>query len=237
MRGLQEPLPLKRWVIRKAFLLSFLPLVFGVGRFSGAESGGLKPPSKSETDAIHRRDDFTCRFCGFRSSQYQRLALAGTSYVTACGFCEQVMGLDRAALMGGGILIWLPEITQAELHHIARAIYVARSDEESPMAALATRALDALMARRAEIKKRLRTDDPFVLATILLENLNESDRTGAVRKLDGVRLMPIDKYMVRSKGADVNGFPQIIKFWRSPQGPFADLPVGAWQGLFAKIAA
>ena len=147
------------------------------------------------------------------------------------------MGLDRAALMGGGILIWLPEITQAELHHIARAIYVARSDEESPMAALATRALDALMARRAEIKKRLRTDDPFVLATILLENLNESDRTGAVRKLDGVRLMPIDKYMVRSKGADVNGFPQIIKFWRSPQGPFADLPVGAWQGLFAKIAA
>ena len=29
-------------------------------------------------------------------------------------------------MMGSGILIWLPEVGQAELNHLVRAIYVAR---------------------------------------------------------------------------------------------------------------
>ena len=139
--------------------------------------------------------------------------------------------------MGGGVLIWLPEITQAELNHIARAIYVARADETGDTADAATRALDALMSRRTEAKKRLGSDDPMLLATVLHENLTESERAEAIRKLEGVRLMPLDKHMVRGRNGDTNGFPQIVKFWRSPSGPFASVPTSEWQALFAKVAA
>jgi intracellular multiplication protein IcmJ len=218
-------------------ILSFLPLTLGVGQKSGAGSGVFKPPSKSEAEKILKRDDHTCRFCGFRAVQHQRIVASNDGLVTACGFCEQVLSLERAGLMGGGVLIWLPEITQAELNHIARAIYVARSESGTPMADAATRTLDALMLRRTDAKKRLGTDDPLMLATILHENLSDGERAGAIKKLEGVKLMPLDKYIVHTKTGDVNGFPRIVKFWRSPDGPFAKLPVGDWQTLFAKVAA
>ena len=216
--------------------MSFLPLTLGVGSLPGAGSGGLKPPSKSETEKILKRDDFTCRFCGFRAVQYQRIVQFEKQFVTACSFCEQVIALDRAGMMGTAVLIWLPEITQAELHHVARAIYVARADEGSEMAEIATRALDAIMTRRADAKKRLGSDDPMLLATVMHENLTEAERAAAVTKLEGIRLMPLEKHMVRSAQGDINGFPRIVKFWRSPQGPFAELPATDWPSLLAKVA-
>lgn len=157
--------------------------------------------------------------------------------MTACSFCELVVSLERAGMMGGGIMLWLPEITQAELNHIARAIYIARAEDGSEIAEAASRALDALMARRLDAKKRLGSDDPIVLATVLHENLNDAERAKAIAKLDGIRLMPLDKHMVRSAKGDINGFPHIVKFWRSARGPFANLPTGEWRDLFAKVAA
>jgi hypothetical protein len=143
--------------------------------------------------------------------------------------------------MGGGVLLWLPEIGQVELNHIARAIYIARAeksdDGEASVQTSASRALDALLSRRTEAKKRLGTDDPLLLATTLHENLEAKEREEAVKKLDGVRLMPLDKYIVRSTSGDRNGFPQMIKFWRSPEGPFAKLPTTEWQAMFDKVAA
>ncbi|MDR3423518.1 MAG: type IV secretion protein DotN [Alphaproteobacteria bacterium] len=218
--------------------MSLLPLTLGVGSTFGA--GGEGPVgalSKAGTEKILARDDFTCRFCGFRSRQYQRVVPVEGGYATACGFCEQTLNLERAGVMGSGVLIWLPEITQAELNHIARAIYVARAEEGGEMADVATRALNALTARRIEAKKRLGSDDPFLLATVLHENLNNRERPAAIAKLEGIRLLPLDKYMVRSQSGNVNGFPKIVKFWRSPSGPFAQLPTGEWKDMFKKIAA
>lgn len=216
--------------------MSFLPLTLGVGRKPDAKGGG-RPPSKPETEKILNRDGYTCRFCGFSSAHYQRVVPTSDGYVTACTFCEQVVALERAGLMGGGILIWLPEISQAELNHIARAAYIARDDEDqTDMADAAARAIDALAARRTEAKKRLGTDDPLVLATVLHENLTDKESAAAAKKLDGVRLLPNDKYMVRGKGGDVNGFPQMVTFWRSPQGPFGQIPAASWRDLFAKVA-
>jgi intracellular multiplication protein IcmJ len=204
----------------------------------GAGSGVLKAPTKSETEKTLKRDDYACRFCGFRSSQYQRVIPSEDGFISCCGFCEQVVSLERAGLMGGGVLLWLPEMTQAELNHIARAIYIARADEDTPIAEAATRALDALMQRRTEAKKRLGSDDPLLLATILHENLTDGERAASVKKLNGIRLMPLDKYIVRGKGGgDMNGFPRLVKFWRSPDGPYADLPTEKWQAMFATLVA
>ncbi len=217
--------------------MTFLPLTLGVGSTSATEGGRPKTLSKAHMEKIFQRDQFTCRFCGFRSIQYQRCVPYEGDTVTACSFCEQVVALDRAGLAGSGVLIWLPEISQTDLHHMARAIYVARADEAGEMFDAATRALDALMARRTDAKKRLGSDDPLLLATVLQENLTEPQRADAVRKLEGVRLMPLDKYWIHGRQGETNIFPQIVKFWRSAQGPFADLQPDSWREWLDKIAA
>ena len=215
---------------------------------------GVKPPSEAaKTDVSHvksvaektlKRDDFTCRFCGFRAKQYQRVipyAAAGDPpFVTACTFCEQCLALERSGITGAGLLIWLPEIKQAELNHIVRAIYVARAikgPDGEATAVLATRALDTLTARRTEAKKRLGSDDPLLLATIMHESLSDEERANATPKLDGIRLLPAEKHMVRTAKGDSDHFPQIVNYWLSPQGPFANYPVAAWAEKFKSAIA
>lgn len=212
-------------------------LTLDAGISSGVENGGLKPPTKSETEKVLKNDDYTCRFCGFRSTQFQRVVPFEKHFVTSCSFCEEVLFLARAGMMSTGILVWLPEISQAELNHIARAFYIAMEDKGTDFAKAAERAMDALLTRRTEAKKRIGTEDPLLLSTLFHENLTEDERKTAVAKLDGIRLFPLNKHMVRTHGKDINGFPQIVKFWRSEEGPFANLPTTTWPDLLDKISA
>ncbi len=143
--------------------------------------------------------------------------------------------LDRTGLAGAAALIWLPELSQAELNHVARAIYVARASK-SNLTASATRALDALMARRADAKKRIGSDDPLLLATVIHESLGKEEYDGVASKLDGIRLLPLEKHLVRTPKGDVNQFQQMVKYWCSPAGPYARLPVEQWADLFKAAA-
>lgn len=221
--------------------MNFLPITLGVRRSPGTGKGKALPDLKSQTEKTLRLDDYTCRFCGFRSRRYQRAipyidADGEASFVTACTFCEQCLLLERAGITGPGVLLWLPEIGQAELNHAARAIYVARRSD-GPVAEAATRALDALMTRRADAKKRLGGDDPLLLATVLQETLDEKEVSGAVAKLDGIRLLPPDKYLVRGPKGDANQFPQMVKYWCSSEGPYANLPERTWMSMFETASA
>ncbi|MDD3029197.1 MAG: hypothetical protein PHS57_02810 [Alphaproteobacteria bacterium] len=217
--------------------MSLLPLTFGVGLSSDAKGGDLRVPSKKETESVLRKDNFTCRFCGFRAAQYQRVISCGGVFVTSCIFCEQVVFLDRAGIMGSGVLVWLPEITQVELQHLARAIYVAEVSGDEALAQAASRAKEAILARKTEAKRRLGSDDPLLLCSVLQEHLNPAERAAALEKLEGVRLFPLAKHMMRSRKRDIDAFPQIVDFWRSARGPFAELPIGMWRKLFDKIVA
>lgn len=218
-----------------------LPLALGVRRPSDAETSVFVKPTKFKTlaEKTLRRDNFTCRYCGFRAEQYQRIipfADDDPPFVTACSFCEQCIMLDRAGLAGAGALVWLPEIGQAELHHVMRAIYVARA-AKAEMSDAATRALDALMARRTDAKKRLGSDDPLLLATAMHEALTDEEYKGTSAKLEGIRLLPLDKRLVRTHKGDINQFPNMVKYWSSPAGPFGRLPVNQWMDLFKKATA
>jgi len=220
------------------------PITLGVGRKSDAERSisSSQRLDKKRAEQIFHRDDFTCRFCEFRSASYQRIVpwkdAGNPPYATACSFCEQALMLDRTGLSGGGILIWLPEISQIKLNHVMRAIYVARA-VKSEFSAAASRAADALMARRADTKKRLGGDDPLLLATVMHEQLTDEEYKNAADKLEGIRLFPLDKHLVRTARGDINQFPQMVKFWCSSSGPFARLPVEEWTSLFksATVAA
>lgn len=226
--------------------MTLLPIPLGVWR--GLDASGAAPkgrlPTKSQTEKTLARDSFTCRCCGFEGKKYLRampLSLVSSSakegeLITVCTFCELTANLDRAGLMGGGFLIWLPEISQAELNNIVRALYVARASDDEALSKAASRTLEVLTARRAEAKKRLGTDDPLLLATALYEQLDDKAYAARVAKLEGVRFLPLDRYLVQQRGGkDVDVFPQMLGFWKSPEGPYGKVPVSEWTALFNEV--
>jgi intracellular multiplication protein IcmJ len=200
-------------------------------------------PSKSEVADAMQRDGFSCRCCGFTSRKYQRVvpysadtsAKGMNSFITVCTSCERCLALEQTGLIGGGTLIWLPELSQAELNHVVRALYVARSSNDKTLAAAATRTLDVLMARKSEAKKRLGTDDPLVLATALQEIVDETSYAARVERLEGIRLLASDRYLVRQRTGDIDMFPAMLAYWVSAEGPFGEIPVKDWATRFAQL--
>jgi intracellular multiplication protein IcmJ len=217
--------------------VALFPITLGVRRAPDAGSSSPLPPlDKKKAEKTLRRDDYTCRFCGFRAEQFQRIVpyegAGDPPFATACGFCEQCLSLDRSGLAGSAILIWLPEITQVDLHHVMRAVYVARSAPAGVMTDAATRTLETLTARRGDAKKRLGTDDPLLLATVMHESLSTGEYDQLSNKIDGVRLLPLDRHLVHTAKGNINQFPQMVKFWQSASGPFAKSPVAQWGDMF-----
>ncbi len=203
---------------------------------SGVVRGMLTPDIRK---SVLERDNHTCQCCGFRAEKYQeihfldqnRQNVAMDNLATTCIFCHQCFNLDMANTMRSGVLIWLPELSQTDLHHVMRAIYVARISQ-GPMAEAARAALESLMDRRKEAVRRIQTDDPYVLSTVLryfLTGRYYADRTD---RLDGVRLMPLDRRLIREADLEFNQFPQILAYWRSKDGPFGDRAPTLWTNLF-----
>lgn len=193
---------------------------------------------------VFARDDHTCRCCGFRSMKYQdTLYLNGRTddlrlenMATTCIFCHQCFNLDQVTLMRSGVLVWLPEISQTELHHVVRAIFVARISQ-GPVAEAARRALDVLMKRRDEARARLGTDDPYILASVLRDYISNKSYEMRGAKLDGIRLLPLDRRVIKEADLEFNQFPQILAYWRSKDGPFSGVAPKAWLGLYNKVVS
>jgi len=193
---------------------------------------------------VYERDDYTCRFCGFKSQKYQDIHFVDSkpsnqqldNLATACIYCHQCFDLERVSAMRSGVLVWLPEIEQAELNHIARAIYVARISQGS-MAEVAKNALETLMARRQDAKDRLSTDDPYIMATVMRDFLGPKHYAARVQKLEGVRLFPLDRRIIKEGDLEFNQFPQILAYWRSKDGPFGGKIPTQWKNLYAQVEA
>ena len=136
--------------------------------------------------------------------------------------------------MKSGTLIWMPEMTQAQIHHLARSIYVARITQ-GPMAEIARNALEMIMKRREEALKRIKTDDPKILSTVLKDYITKAAYDKRHEKLDGIRLFPLDRRTVKEGELEFNQFPQILAYWRSKDGPFAALNPNDWIGHYAEL--
>ncbi len=222
--------------------MAYLKITPGVSALSDA-GRHLSPDVHSISDGIRtkvfERDDYTCRYCGFQSRKYQEVNFIGKTgkasgpddYVTACTFCHQCFHLERVDRMQSGAVIWLPEIGQAALHHVCRAIYVARISQ-GPMADAARDAMEALLARKEEAKSRLGTDSPKILSTVLQDFFETSEYRARLNKLKGFRILPLDRRIIREGDLEFNQFPQILAFWRSKDGPFGDVPPRRWVKVF-----
>jgi len=201
--------------------------------------GTLDPQIRQK---ILERDAQTCQCCGFQSKKYQDVHfldgdttnLQMNNMVTACIFCHQCFNIDKVNDMRSGVLIWLPEVEQAELHHIARAIYVSRISQGS-MAETAKKALEIIMGRREEAKARIHTDDPNVLSIVMRDFLGPRKYVEAQKKLEGIRLFPLDRRIIKEGDLEFNQFPQILAYWRSKDGPFGGKVPNKWKNFYAQL--
>lgn len=216
-----------------------LPITLGLARPNVRTAPVLPTGARSllpdDKQKIFDRDDHTCACCGFKSTKYQDILHLdrdvanndASNLATVCQFCSQCFDLESVVAMKSGFLIWMPEIDQATLNHIARAVYIARVSQ-GPMADAARRLLDIVMTRREDVKHRLSTDDPFVLATVMRDFLTSTHYADRGARLDGVRLFPLDRRMVKEGDLEFNQFPQILAFWRSKDGPFGGKLPAQW---------
>ena len=225
--------------------MAYLRISPGIGSLTSAGrvlSSDVYKISDDLKNTVLVRDNHTCRYCGFHSLKYQEINFTGKSredaepdsYVTACSFCHQCFHLERIDRMQSGAVIWLPEIGQASLHHICRAIYVARISR-GPMADAARDAMEALLARKEEAVSRLGTDNPKILATILQDFLEGSEYKMRLKKLKGFRILPLDRRIIKEGDLEFNQFPQVLAFWRSKEGPFGELPPRKWVEVFYNL--
>ena len=99
------------------------------------------PAFKSLRKKVLARDQYTCQFCGFQAKKYQEIINLDHDYnnnklnnmVTACCFCSQCFFVEMVGKygFGGGKLIYLPEMTQAELNAFSHVIFCAITNETS----------------------------------------------------------------------------------------------------------
>ena len=217
------------------------PIILGIARSPGNASslsgtGGVDPELRLK---VFERDHHTCAFCGFTAQKYQDIHFidqnpANTrmdNMQTACMYCAQCFDLEKTASMKSGVLVWLPEISQADLSHLARAIYVARISQGS-MAECARGALEMLMGRRTEALKRIVTDEPYILSTVMRDFLGPQQYAARGPKLDGLRLFPLDRRIVKEGELEFNQFPQILAYWRSKDGPFGGKAPSMWKSVY-----
>lgn len=230
--------------------MSYLRISPGIGSLSATGrilSAALHAPKEDIRKAVLARDEDTCRYCGFQARKYQEINYIGPKkdqaqqdkpsadhYATACTFCHQSFHIERIDRMQSGAVIWLPEIGQAALNHMCRAIYVARISQ-GPMADAARDALEALMARKEEAVNRLGTDSPRMLATVLRDFFEAEEYKNRLTKLKGFRILPLDRRIIREGDLEFNQFPQMLAYWRSKDGPFGDTPPRKWAGLFYEL--
>ncbi len=225
--------------------MQLLPIKLGVVRNKVKDATANNEELKNK---IFERDGYQCRYCGFVSKKYQQINHINgdvtdnkaSNLATCCIFCHQCFNLDKVSEMRSGVLIWLPEIEQYKLHHIARSIYVARISQ-GPMADTARNTLDMIIERREEAKKRIFTDDPYILSMVFSDLLSERHYAAREEKIDGIKLFPLDRRIIREVDLEFNQFPQILAFWRSKDGPFGGKLPNKWinmykENFFSKVA-
>lgn len=92
----------------------------------------------SFSEKVFRRDDYACQFCGFQAREFQEVVNLDQNYynnklpnmATACCFCTQCFFLESVGVSyGGGTLIYLPDISQANLNSFCHVLFCAITND------------------------------------------------------------------------------------------------------------
>lgn len=150
-------------------------------------------------ESVLKRDNYSCRFCAFKASKFQEVHHFDNNHqnndpnnlLTVCNLCHQVHHAFLCGTANAGFFAVIPELTQTEVNHICRAIFVAQLIGDQAVKDKLTGLYALFRAGADELKMPFETDISMpttiaqVLAVIDSESFNRRAET-----LANVRLVP-----------------------------------------------
>lgn len=152
------------------------------------------------SEQVFKRDNNTCQFCGFQARSYQEVVNLDRNFrynkienlVTACCFCAQCFFLEAVGKndYGGGTLIYLPEINQAELNGLSHVLFCAIANA-TDYRADAQAVYRSLKLRSQLVEEQLGDgmSNPATLGQVLIET-REKNTDNKDALLKDLRLLP-----------------------------------------------
>ena len=174
------------------------------------------------SNEILTRDDYTCRYCGFKCDKFQEVINADYNFnnntpknlMTACSFCAQCILLDGIGQDEhlGGLVIYLPEISQSELNHFCRVLFCSML-KYAPYRGKLQATYLSLQDRGLEVTNLFgpNTSDAAVFGQSLIDSqLSLEQQNHPI--MQHLRILPAKKY-----------FKEQIEYWRNTV--FAKIPL------------
>ena len=179
-----------------------LSLQVNAGNWQKFMARRLSQSFQSIAKKIFNRDKHTCQYCGFQAQEYLDVLNHDQNYsnnkannlVTACCFCSQCFFLESVGLdsVSGGQLIYMPELTQAEINSFCHVLFCAMSSN-------AKHQDDAqIIYRNLKFRSKLidqklgeGLSDPKRLGMLIIEHAALRKEFCADELLGNLRLLPI----------------------------------------------
>jgi intracellular multiplication protein IcmJ len=150
-------------------------------------------------EKVFARDQHTCQYCGFQAKLHQEVVNLDGNYrnnkmgnmATACPFCTQCQFLDAVgSVFGGGKLIYLPEMSQAELNSFCHVLFCAMMNKTGYLDSAQT-AYRNFRMRTQPIEKKYGQDtsSPNTLCQLMI-NSNAYDSKTQNKVFKSLRLLP-----------------------------------------------
>lgn len=198
-----------------------------------------RPGAEGEAAAgVFARDRHTCRFCGLCAVGRQEVFHldgdhddeAADNLATACPLCHDCQHLGREGIEQDHALAWLPEVSQAALNHLVRAVHVAlhahgeaahmaeRPVRDNAVLRAAYATHRALAGRIDTARRRIGTASPREFGAALL-GLPPVAAARRAELVGGLRLL--SRGRLHRDGADV--YPDLLDAWTAEGGPLRDI--------------
>lgn len=194
---------------------TLLPLKISAKRdaWSGFQNRLRDKSFKSIAESVFKRDAHTCRFCGFKSPKHNYVINLDHNYrnnnsanmVTACPFCTQCFFIDGIGGQRnfGGYLIYLPEISQADLNNYCRLLFCSLLGEASYKTLVFNTYL-SMRDRKNVIEKAFGPDSslPEVFGNTIIDS-TFSSKIANKTIMENIKLLPERRF-----------FEEEILYWR-----------------------
>lgn len=170
---------------------------------------------------ILRRDDFICQGCGWRSEEFQELHhrdgdhsnYKEANLETLCPLCHQLFHPASATISGGGFMIWLPELSQAELNRLSFPLFWALAAGTShPLHSAARSTYAMLDQRRVELESHVGRSDAASFGQMLLR-LSKKDYDNRVHSMAPIKMLASPKRFQ----VEVDYWGAVLSKQRSPE--------------------
>jgi intracellular multiplication protein IcmJ len=168
-------------------------------------------------DRVHERDDHTCVHCGFKAKMYMDVINKDGDYknnkmsnlTTVCPLCSQCYFFEYAGKSeyGGGSLIFLPELTQAQLNGLCHVLFCSITNT-ADFSQRAQNIYNTLKLRSKVVEKYLgeHMSNPSHLGQLLIDTPLENNDYTSIEVLKSLRMLPsmnkfVDQVEVWAKSA------------------------------------